>query len=82
METSHKEKLVRILENVSGTKLPSIDLNNNILEELDLNSIKIVELFAAIEEEFDIELPLKMMQVKTANEFIDMFEQTITESIG
>ena len=78
MEGNIKKKLLQIIEDISGTKLPCIDFNNDILDELDLNSIKIVELFAAIEEEFNIELPLKMMQVKTANEFIALFDQTIS----
>ena len=81
MEASTKIKLIQVLEKVTGSKLPCIDFNNDILDELDLNSIKIVELFAAIEEEFEIELPLKMMQVKSANDFIEMFDEAISSEV-
>lgn len=34
-----------------------VELNSNIIEDLDADSLDVVELMMAIEEEFDVELP-------------------------
>ena len=77
MKEDIKNKLKQILEDITGEKLDNLDLEKDIQSQLKLDSIKIVELFSILEETFKIELPLSMMNVKSANEFIQRFEQEL-----
>lgn len=74
MKTEIKNKVQNILEETTGIKIKNFDLNREIQSQIKLDSIKIVELFSALENEFKIELPLTMMNVKNAKEFLDFLE--------
>jgi acyl carrier protein len=77
MEKHNIERVVKVLARVKGTFNDNLDYNGNLKDELGLDSIQIVEFFAELEQEFQIELPLKMMTVKTAKEFLDLLEQEL-----
>ena len=72
-----KEKVIAIVNRISGGRTKNIDLNGDLKNQLSLDSIQIVELFARLEKEFGIELPLKMMTVKTGKEFLELLEQSL-----
>lgn len=74
MKEDIKSIVVRTVQKISGRALQNIDLSGDIKEELTLDSIQIVELFAALENEFNIELPLELMMVKSGAEFLDKLE--------
>ena len=76
-----EEKVLEIVTKISGKKIKSIDLNGVLKDELSLDSIQIVELFASLENEFEIELPLKMMTVKTGKEFLEILETELNNKI-
>jgi len=67
-----EKKVIEIVNKISGCKISGFNYNGFIKDELSLDSIQIVELFACLEKEFDIELPLQMMTVKTCREFMDL----------
>jgi len=77
IDISVKEKVIAIVNRISGGRTKNIDLNGDLKNQLSLDSIQIVELFARLEKEFDIELPLKMMTVKTGREFLELLEQSL-----
>ena len=77
MNKEVKKRVFEIVKKISGTRVENIDLNGNLKDALTLDSIQVVELFAALENEFNIELPLSMMMVKSASEFFDQLEQVL-----
>ena len=79
METNVKEKVLRIISGISGKNTDNVNLNADLKNQIALDSIQIVELFALLEKEFEIELPLKMMTVKTGKEFLEILEQQLTQ---
>jgi acyl carrier protein len=78
--TGTEKKVLEIVGKISGRKVKKIDPEGNLKNELCLDSIQIVELFAALEKEFQVELPLQMMTAKTGREFMAMLEDTLVEN--
>ncbi len=68
-----------VFNKVTGNQLKQIDLDSDLKSQLSLDSIQIVELFAALEKELNIELPLKMMTVKTGRAFMEMLEKQLEQ---
>ena len=75
-----KEKVFQIVNRISGHKICNINPNTDLKTYLTLDSIQIVELFAALEMEFNIELPLEMMNVKSSREFLDRLEKELAKN--
>ncbi len=75
-----EKKVIEIVSRISGRKIKNINPDNELKTELSLDSIQVVELFASLEKEFDVEFPLKMMTVKTSREFLTILEETLSES--
>lgn len=74
-----EKKLAEIVNRITGRNVEHINLNGELKNELALDSIQIVELFAQLEKEFEVELPLKLMTVRTSKEFIQILEQSLQE---
>ncbi len=79
MDNDTQEKVLMVFNKVTGNQLKQIDLDSDLKSQLSLDSIQIVELFAALEKELDIELPLKMMTVKTGRAFLEMLEKQLKQ---
>ena len=78
MEDKNKEKLIAIVEEISGNKLDKIDFGSaDIRDQLKLDSMQFVHLFSRIELDFNVELPLSLMNVSNLNEFFSEFQQII-----
>lgn len=65
-------KVLQVLKRVTGQNIENINLDVDLKSQLHLDSIQIVELFAALEKELGIELPLQLMTVKTGKDFVEM----------
>jgi acyl carrier protein len=76
-----EENVLEIVTKISGRTIKNINLNAALKDELSLDSIQMVELFASLEKEFEIELPLKMMTVKTGKEFLEILESELNSKI-
>ncbi len=74
-----EKKISEIVSRITGKNVENINLNSELKNELALDSIQIVELFAQLEREFNVELPLKLMTVRTSKEFINILEQSLKE---
>ena len=79
MDNPTKEKVLNILGRITGNKIQHIDLESDLKTQLSLDSIQIVELFAALEKELNIELPLKLMTVKTGKAFLEVLEEQLRQ---
>jgi acyl carrier protein len=80
MKTTEIEpKVLEVVSKISGRKVKKINPEGNLKNELCLDSIQVVELFAALEKEFQVELPLQMMTAKTGKEFMGMLENALIE---
>lgn len=78
MEANKFEKKVAdIVCRISGQPAININMNGDLKDELSLDSVQIVELFAALEQEFKVELPLKLMTVRTCKEFLRLLEESV-----
>jgi acyl carrier protein len=81
LDTRIKNKVIEIVNKVSGGKTKKINPDGDLKNELSLDSIQLVELFATLEKEFNVELPLAMMTVKTGKEFLEMLENCLNKTI-
>jgi acyl carrier protein len=77
MDSENKERVLGVLRRVTGKNVTEINLEADLRSQLSLDSIQVVELFAALEKEFNIELPLKLMTVKTGKAFLQMLEEEL-----
>jgi len=72
-----KKRVLIVLRKVTGKKIDDIKPESDLRTQLALDSIQIVELFAALEKELEIELPLRLMTVKSGQAFMDLLEQEL-----
>jgi len=75
-----KERLVEIVAEILEVKIDKIKDDSRFVEDLDAESIQSVELMAAFEEEFDIEMDEdEAMAVKTVGHAVEFITQCIAE---
>ena len=79
MDNETTIRVFAILKKITGRDYNHLDLDGDLKSQLTLDSIQIVELFAALEKEFNIELPLSMMTVRSANVFMRMLEEQLNK---
>ena len=79
MDSDTKEKVLKVLRKVTGKMIIDINLEGDLRSQLSLDSIQIVELFAALEKELGIELPLRLMTMKTGKAFLELLEEELTK---
>ena len=77
MDKGTNEKVLNILNKVTGKRINHIELETDLKSQLSLDSIQIVELFAALEKELNIELPLQLMTVRTGKDFLELLERQL-----
>lgn len=77
MEDHIKGRVMQVLNRVTGKNIENINLEGDLRSQLSLDSIMIVELFAALEKELGVELPLQLMAVKTGKAFLEMLENEL-----
>ncbi len=77
MDNQVKGRVLQVLTRVTGKNIENINLDEDLRSQLSLDSIMIVELFAALEKELGIELPLQLMTVKTGKAFLEMLENEL-----
>lgn len=78
--TEIKEKLVKIAEQISNENYSNIDFSNDISSEINLDSMQFIEFISEIEIQFGIEVPIEMMNVRKADEFISFVEEEINKN--
>ena len=64
MEQSTKERIFNIFKSVTPTKFENIDIEDeDLYTQITLKSIEIIAVIAALEKEFDIELPPQILSL-------------------
>jgi acyl carrier protein len=81
MDENIKAKVLQVVNKVSGHNVSIVNPDTDLKTYLKLDSIQIVELFAALEMEFNIELPLEMMNVKSGQEFLEKLEKVLARNV-
>jgi acyl carrier protein len=77
MNIETKEKVLRVVRRVTGRNIEEINLESDLKTQLSVDSVQIVELFAVLEKELGVELPLRLMTVKTGREFLMILEEEL-----
>jgi len=77
MDYEIKGRVLRVLNQVTGKDLDNFNLDGDLATQLSLDSIMVVELFAKLEKELGIELPLKLMTARTGKVFLEMLESEL-----
>jgi acyl carrier protein len=75
-----QEKLTSLLENEFGIKLADIDPDRSIFEQIPIDSMQLVAMSAKIEQSFEIELPLAILEKPTLNNLIRLVTQAAQPS--
>ena len=79
MDNDVKERVLKILRRVTGKRIDDINPEGDLKSQLSLDSIQLVELFAALENELSVELPLRLMTVKTGKAFLDLLDTELNK---
>lgn len=79
MDTNTKSKILSIIGKVTGRNINNINFETDLKSQLELDSIQIVELFAVLEKEFNVELPLSMLTVKTGESFLNILDEQLSK---
>jgi len=82
MNENTQKRVLQILGKITGKDYSNVNLDGDLSSQLCLDSIQMVDLFAALEMEFNIELPLSMMNAKTGTEFLDMLDASIQDAVA
>ncbi len=77
MKTELKDRVYATIEKVIRIDPVALDPDRDFREQVSLDSMQFVALSAAIEKEFDIELPLAVMEVRSLNGFLDVVEEAM-----
>jgi acyl carrier protein len=77
MNNVTKEKVLKAVRRVTGRSIEDINLESDLKSQLSIDSVQIVELFAVLEKEMGIELPLRLMTVKTGREFLTLLDEEL-----
>jgi acyl carrier protein len=71
------EKIKDIIAKEARIDLSRLDPDTDIREQANVDSMQFVAIFARLEREFGIELPLKAMGARTLNEFVSAIVEAL-----
>lgn len=73
-----KEKVIKIIAEVAEVPIESLNVNTNLINDLDLESLDLVELVGAFEEAFKVEIPDKdIKKIQTVGDIIEFIESHV-----
>ncbi|GHU54268.1 acyl carrier protein [Clostridia bacterium] len=74
------EKVQKIVAEQLGKKVDDVKLESAIAEDLGADSLDVVDLVMAVEEEFDVSIPdEKVEHMKTVNDIVEFLKTSIGE---
>ncbi len=79
MKEDYLKIVLEAYEKVTHKKVQNVDLNGELKDQLSIDSIQVVELFAELEDRLQVELPLHLMNVNSAQQFMDILYETIKQ---
>ncbi len=74
------ELITKILNKAVPEGAPSVTANSDLVNDLGLDSMKVLEIMEALEDSFDISIPMNIMpEVRTVNDLTVQIKK-LTES--
>ena len=74
-----REKLLSVLEKETGEDITIINPDQDINEQVSLDSLQLVSIMARIEKEFNVDLSPAVMGLRTLNEFIQVLAHELSK---
>ena len=74
-----KERLLSVLEKETGEYVETINPDQDITEQVSLDSLQLVSIMARIEKEFNVDLPPAVLSLRTLNEFIQALAHELSK---
>ena len=74
-----REKLLSVLEKETGEDITTINPDQDITEQVSLDSLQLVSIMARIEKEFSVDLSPAVMSLRTLNEFIQVLAHELSK---
>jgi acyl carrier protein len=75
-----KKKIFDILQKEVRLDPSSLDPNSDFRDQISIDSMQFVALLARLEKEFDIEIPISVMEAKTLNEFLGLLDRELDKT--
>jgi acyl carrier protein len=73
------DRLFKILHGMLE-ELPDLDENTDLLTDLGLDSLAVMRLVEAVEDEFDLAIPLNILaEVRTIKDFAEQLQKMLEE---
>ncbi len=70
------DKVKEIIAEELGIEVSSIKPDSKIMEDLEADSLSIMQIVMALEEEFDIKIPEdKILEIKTVQEIVEAIKE-------
>jgi acyl carrier protein len=79
IQLNTEQRVLKVVSRISGDRAVQINMENDLKTELSLDSVQMVELFAALEKEFKTEFPLQLMNARTGKEFLNILEVSLKQ---
>lgn len=80
MNGEQKKKIFDILQKEVRLDPSSLDPNSDFRDQISIDSMQFVALLARLEKEFDIEIPISVMEAKTLNEFLGLLDRELDKT--
>lgn len=74
-------QLIELLMPIAEGRVATITASTELTGELELDSLKVMDLVVAVEDHFDISIPINMLaEVKTVGDLAVLVEKTLGEN--
>jgi len=74
-----KEKVIDIVKNEVDIDLSKIEVDRELKGQVDIDSLQYTEIYAAVVEELNIEVPLALMSATTFREILDILHTELAK---
>lgn len=70
-----KDKVIKIVAEVLDIEVEDINLDSNIMDDLDADSIAVMEIVMELEEKLEVEVPTEaILELKTVGDIVEYIE--------
>lgn len=82
MENQTEMRVLSALNKVTKQNFVSFNWDDDISNQVQFDSVQLIELFAALEMEFGMELPLSLMNARTGRDFISILQKQMVDQVA
>ncbi len=77
MNDSEKTRIFNIIQKEVSLDPATLDPEGDLREQISIDSMQFVTIIARLEKEFEIEIPISVMEAATLNEFLEIVEKEL-----